>query len=64
MRSADARPPRTQDYDLSAVYMRNWDTRDESTSDAGCKWEKDWGNVRHVCRRLGLPCRLVRPLPQ
>ena len=44
--------------------MRNWDTRDESASDAGCEWEQDWGDVRRVCSRLGLPCRLVRPLPQ
>ncbi|KAG6887568.1 hypothetical protein C0992_011766 [Termitomyces sp. T32_za158] len=31
-----------QDYDLSAVYMRNWDTRDEYGTDKGCEWEKDW----------------------
>ncbi|KAF8495309.1 tRNA-specific 2-thiouridylase [Gautieria morchelliformis] len=48
-----------KDYDLSAVYMRNWDTRDESGSDIGCQWEKDWEDVQQVCRRLGLPCELI-----
>ncbi|KDR73743.1 hypothetical protein GALMADRAFT_72401 [Galerina marginata CBS 339.88] len=48
-----------QDYDLSAVYMRNWDTRDESGSDKGCEWEKDWEDVQIVCRKLGLPCELI-----
>ncbi|GJJ12536.1 hypothetical protein Clacol_006779 [Clathrus columnatus] len=37
-----------KDYDLSAVYMRNWDTRDESGSDIGCEWEKDWEDVQRV----------------
>ena len=49
-----------QDYDLSAVYMRNWDTRDEYASDKGCEWEKDWQDVQLVCRKLGIPCELVR----
>ncbi|KAG8777736.1 hypothetical protein FRC12_000238 [Ceratobasidium sp. 428] len=35
-----------QDYDLSAVFMRNWDTRDESGSDVSCEWEKDWEDVQ------------------
>ena len=48
-----------QDYDLSAVYMRNWDTRDESGSDQGCEWKRDWEDVQRVCRRLGLPCEMV-----
>jgi tRNA methyl transferase HUP domain len=48
-----------QDYDLSAVYMRNWDTRDESGSDIGCQWERDWEDVQQVCSRLGIPCELV-----
>ncbi|KAF8912210.1 tRNA-specific 2-thiouridylase [Gymnopilus junonius] len=48
-----------EDYDLSAVYMRNWDTRDESGTDKGCEWEKDWEDVQLVCRKLGLPCELV-----
>ncbi|KAF9555224.1 5-methylaminomethyl-2-thiouridylate-methyltransferase [Agrocybe pediades] len=48
-----------QDYDLSAVYMRNWDTRDESGTDKGCEWEKDWEDVQLVCKKLGLPCELI-----
>ena len=48
-----------QDYDLSAVYMRNWDTRDEFGTDHGCEWEKDWEDVRMVCRKIGIPCELV-----
>lgn len=50
-----------QDYDLSAVFMRNWDTRDESGTDKGCEWEKDWEDVRRVCESVGLPCEMVRP---
>ncbi|KAI0053929.1 tRNA methyltransferase [Auriscalpium vulgare] len=48
-----------QDYDLSAVFMRNWDTRDESGTDTGCEWEKDWEDVQRVCRTLDIPCRMV-----
>jgi tRNA U34 2-thiouridine synthase MnmA/TrmU len=46
-------------YDLSAIFMRNWDTRDESGSDTGCEWEKDWEDVQRVCKTLDLPCRMV-----
>ncbi|KAI0797492.1 tRNA-specific 2-thiouridylase, partial [Abortiporus biennis] len=48
-----------QDYDLSAVFMRNWDTRDESGTDQGCEWKKDWADVQKVCKVLDIPCRLV-----
>ncbi len=48
-----------QDYDLSAVFMRNWDTRDESGTDQGCEWEKDWEDVQQVCRMLGIRCEMV-----
>jgi hypothetical protein len=48
-----------QDYDLSAVYMRNWDTRDESGSDSGCEWKQDWEDVQRVCKLLRLPCEMV-----
>jgi len=40
--------------------MRNWDTRDESGTEKGCEWEKDWEDVRLVSRHLGIPCRMVR----
>jgi hypothetical protein len=39
--------------------MRNWDTRDESGTDRGCEWEKDWQDVQLVCKKLDLPCELV-----
>ncbi len=50
-----------QDYDLSAIFMRNWDTRDESGTDQGCEWKKDWEDVQRVCRMLGIRCQMVRP---
>ena len=40
--------------------MRNWDTRDESGTNVGCEWEKDWEDVQLVCRKLDIPCRMVR----
>jgi hypothetical protein len=40
--------------------MRNWDTRDESGTDRGCEWEKDWEDVQVVCKKIGIPCELVR----
>lgn len=57
--SVAARLLAEQDYDLSAVFMRNWDTRDESGTDIGCQWEKDWEDVQRVCRMLDIPCRMV-----
>ncbi|KIJ69208.1 hypothetical protein HYDPIDRAFT_185069 [Hydnomerulius pinastri MD-312] len=48
-----------KDYDLSAVFMRNWDTHDESGSDDGCEWKKDWEDVQRVCRMLDIPVKLV-----
>jgi len=52
-----------QDYDLSAVFMRNWDTRDESGTDKGCEWEKDWEDVQLVCKKLDVPCSMVSSIP-
>ena len=49
----------SQDYNLSAIFMRNWDTYDESGTDKGCEWEKDWEDVRRVCSLLGIPCEMV-----
>jgi len=43
--------------------MRNWDTRDESGTDQGCEWEKDWEDVQRVCRHLDIPCEMVRFSP-
>lgn len=47
------------DYDLSAVFMRNWDSTDDSTSESHCTWEKDWADVQRVCAKLGMPARMV-----
>jgi tRNA U34 2-thiouridine synthase MnmA/TrmU len=51
-----------EDYNLEAVFMRNWDTHDESGSDTGCQWEKDWIDVQRVCSQLDIPCKMVRPI--
>ncbi|KAJ6576715.1 tRNA-specific 2-thiouridylase [Mycena vulgaris] len=49
-----------QDYDLSAVFMRNWDTRDEyGNTDKGCEWEKDLEDVQKVCKVLDIPCQMI-----
>ncbi|KAJ3989811.1 tRNA-specific 2-thiouridylase [Lentinula detonsa] len=57
--SVAARLLANQDYDLSAIFMRNWDTRDESGTDKGCEWEKDWEDVQRVCNSLGIPCTMI-----
>lgn len=51
-----------QDYNLKAVFMRNWDTRDENASDSGCEWERDWEDVQRVCRLLDIPCQMAGAL--
>lgn len=48
-----------QDFDLSAIFMRNWDTRDESGTDSGCEWKKDWADIQRVCKLLDIPCKMV-----
>lgn len=48
-------------YDLHAVFMRNWDTRDESGSDIGCQWERDWVDVQRVCQKLDIPVKMASP---
>ncbi|KAJ7646635.1 tRNA-specific 2-thiouridylase [Roridomyces roridus] len=58
--SVSAKLLAAQDYDLSAVFMRNWDTRDEyGTSEKGCEWEKDWEDVQKVCKVYDIPCRMI-----
>ncbi|KAJ3842911.1 tRNA-specific 2-thiouridylase [Lentinula raphanica] len=57
--SVAARLLADQDYDLSAIFMRNWDTRDESGTDKGCEWEKDWEDVQRVCSSLGISCTMI-----
>ncbi|GAA5968288.1 hypothetical protein JCM11641_003798 [Rhodosporidiobolus odoratus] len=39
-----------QGYQVSPVFMRNWETLDESSTSGGCEWERDWEDVRRVCR--------------
>ncbi|ESK84034.1 trna (5-methylaminomethyl-2-thiouridylate)-methyltransferase [Moniliophthora roreri MCA 2997] len=48
-----------RDHDLSAVFMRNWDLRDESGTDEGCQWERDWNDVQRLCKALDIPCKMV-----
>ncbi|BGO89620.1 hypothetical protein NBRC10512v2_001575 [Rhodotorula toruloides] len=50
-----------QGYDVEPVFMRNWDTLDEQSGSGGCEWERDWEDVRTICREnLGaLKPRLV-----
>ncbi|KAJ7227338.1 tRNA-specific 2-thiouridylase [Mycena pura] len=58
--SVSAKLLATQDYDLSAIFMRNWDTRDEyGSSDKGCEWEKDWDDVQKVCKVYDIPCQMI-----
>jgi len=44
---------------MSAIFMRNWDTRDESGTDVGCEWDKDGDDVQRVCKKLDIPCQMV-----
>ncbi|KAL1742161.1 tRNA-specific 2-thiouridylase [Schizophyllum fasciatum] len=46
--SVTAKLMQDQGYDVSGIYMRNWDTRDESGTDEGCEWKKDWNDVQRV----------------
>ncbi|BGP22829.1 hypothetical protein JCM10295v2_001720 [Rhodotorula toruloides] len=48
-------------YEVEPVFMRNWDTVDEQSGSGGCEWERDWEDVRTVCRENlgGLKPRLV-----
>ncbi|KAJ7928816.1 tRNA-specific 2-thiouridylase [Mycena leptocephala] len=58
--SVSAKLLAAQDYDLSAVFMRNWDTSDEyGNSDKACEWEKDWDDVQKVCKVYDIPCRMI-----
>ena len=47
--SVAARVLLEQGYDVSPVFMRNWDTLDEQSGSGGCEWERDWADVRRVC---------------
>ncbi|KAJ9476879.1 Mitochondrial tRNA-specific 2-thiouridylase 1 [Pseudozyma hubeiensis] len=55
------------DYDLEAVFMRNWNELDEtgnmepgSGGASGCTWQRDWQDVQSVCRHLGnIPVSMI-----
>ena len=42
-----------QGYDVAGFFMRNWSPLD--TIENVCPWQKDYEDVRKVCRRLGIP---------
>ncbi|GAA5848650.1 hypothetical protein JCM8547_004584 [Rhodosporidiobolus lusitaniae] len=37
-------------YDVSPIFMRNWETLDEASTSGGCEWEADWASVERLCR--------------
>ncbi|BGP13891.1 hypothetical protein JCM10213_002530 [Rhodosporidiobolus nylandii] len=39
-----------QGYDVSPVFMRNWETLDEQAGSGGCEWEADFADVQRICR--------------
>lgn len=55
------------DFDLEAVFMRNWNELDESGrmqpgsgGASGCTWQRDWQDVQSVCRHLGnIPVKMI-----
>ncbi|KAJ1729992.1 hypothetical protein LPJ72_004686 [Coemansia sp. Benny D160-2] len=48
-------------YDVEAVFMRNWDTRDERGE---CPSERDFSDVQAVCRQLDIRCHQVSLVKQ
>lgn len=43
-------------YNVQAVFMKNWDSSDET---GYCSLEKDWQDAQVVCDRLEIPIRKV-----
>ena len=41
-----------QGYDVTGVFMKNWDETDEN---GVCPADTDWADVRDVCERIGIP---------
>jgi len=41
-----------QGFDVTGVFMNNWDERDETGC---CTAESDWRDVRDVCAQIGIP---------
>ncbi|KAJ2891929.1 hypothetical protein IWW38_003416, partial [Coemansia aciculifera] len=42
--------------DVEAIFMRNWDTRDERGE---CPSERDWQDVQAVCQQLDIKCHEI-----
>lgn len=51
------------DLDISAVFMRNWSPLqnevDHHSFETDCEWEKDWEDVKEVCKVRGVKAELV-----
>jgi tRNA U34 2-thiouridine synthase MnmA/TrmU len=51
------------DLDISAVFMRNWSPLqnevDHHSFETDCEWEKDWEDVKEVCKARGVKAELV-----
>ncbi|PVU90187.1 hypothetical protein BB559_004740, partial [Furculomyces boomerangus] len=45
-----------QGFDVSAIYMQNWDTKDEQDI---CTSEQDWFDVQKVCEQLKINCTKI-----
>src|SRR3990172_3547729 len=45
-----------QGYEVEALFMKNWDERDEA---GGCIWEADVEDAMRVCDRLGIRLNTV-----
>ncbi|KAI9141440.1 tRNA methyl transferase [Paraphysoderma sedebokerense] len=43
-------------YLVEGIYMRNWDTRDET---GVCPGEEDWRDVQEICATLSIPCSKI-----
>lgn len=51
------------ELDISAVFMRNWSPLqnevDHHSFETDCEWEKDWEDVKEVCKTRGVKAELV-----
>ncbi|KAJ2529091.1 hypothetical protein IWW43_005089 [Coemansia sp. RSA 1935] len=47
---------KSQNYDVEAIFMRNWDTRDERGE---CPSTRDYHDVQRVCAQLDIKCHQI-----
>ncbi len=47
---------RNAQYNLTGVYMNNWDVFEETGQ---CTSDKDWSDVQSVCKQLKIPCKRI-----